>query len=824
MVYILRTKDEVLEKFKEYVSFVETQFSSKVKNLRSDNGGEYTSKQFDDFCKSKGIVHELTVPRCPEQNGVVERFNRTLMESARSMLEHAQLPPSFWALAVDTAAYLRNRCPTEALDKKTPFEVWFGRKPNVNSLRIFGCHVLVHVDESERRKLDAKSKLGIFVGYAPNRKGYRYFDPETKRVPASRDMKFLETKFGLPNCKQDASQKFVYFPPLSENDEKCSRNEGDDRSEPPDIPLPRSQSESQDDDSQVVLQPVRRTTRQRKSPMRYPGTITGDWHKRKNHEGNADCASTVTLIKASDVEEPKSLHEAMQSKFSEQWKCACDSEYESLLKNKTFELVPLPPGKNVVNNGWVFKAKPDANGNVSRFKARLVAKGFTQEYGIDYEEIYAPVAHDRSIKTILSLVNAMDLELHQMDVKTAFLNGELDTEIFMRQPEGYVDPNNPDLVCRLNKGLYGLKQAARCWNVAIDNYLKSIGYKSTNADPCVYTKQENRKLMILCLYVDDILLASNDKCWLESEKKVLKDGFEMVDQGEAHYILGMNIFRNKKERILFVNQTRYIQEILRRFGMGEENRPTSTPMDPNQSFRPCESEHERFHDVQLYKSAIGALTYVMSSTRPDLCASVGALARFSDNPTKEHWTAVKRILRYLRKTVDYGIQFGGKKETEKKVELKAFCDASWAGDIESRKSTSGFLIQLCDGPISWKNKRQDVVALSSTEAEYIAISFATQEIMWLRSFLNELGFPQKGPTVICEDNLNAIAIAKNPIACRRTKHIDVRYHYIREKVNENKISLQYCSTNDMLADILTKGLAKQKFENFRSQIGVRSSV
>eukprot|EP00794_Sanderia_malayensis_P014530 gene14530-biopygen11634 len=463
VIYFLKKKSEVFGKFKEYVATMENLTEKKVKGLRSDNGGEYVSDEFNQFCINRGIRRELTIPMSPQQNGVAERLNRTLMESTRSMLHHAKLPLRFWAKALNTAVYLRNRSPTVALSGLTPYECMYGKKPDVSNLKVFGCKAFVHVPKERRTKLEEKSTCCVFVGYPAASKGFKFYDAGKKRMICSRDVKLLEDDFQLEQLKNEITgneEDLFHLPDThSEKDNDYLRFEGRVDVQIQEDNIPNAVKEEDE--------PPRRSTRKRNVPERL-GTLTGDWWTNEDLE-----CSTATF----DGMEPTNIHEALNGKHAPQWKKAIESEYKSLIKNETWELVDLPADKNLVGCKWVFKTKRNSDGSISRYKARLVAQGYSQEAGIDYDALYAPVARYNSIRTVLAIANALDFEIHQMDVKTAFLNGKLEQEIFMKQPDGCIDKRYPEKVCKLQRSLYGLKQFARCWNQEIDGYLKLSGYQ-----------------------------------------------------------------------------------------------------------------------------------------------------------------------------------------------------------------------------------------------------------------------------------------------------------------------------------------------------------
>ena len=726
---------------------------------------------------------------------------RTILETVRSILYHAGLPLSFWAEAVSTAVYIRNRCPTSCLKDKTPYECWHNEKPDVSHFRVFGCNALAHVPEEKRTKLDRKSMKCIFVGYPSGSKGYKLFNPETKQMIRSRDVIFMENSFENALQINKVNPKELLTTNKSLEPGVIHFWNTDD---PHDDDYVCDDNTENTEGEQEVLQ--RRSQRNRVAPERY-GCITGEWW---------NYASLAT----SDDDEPKNIVDAFNGKNAKQWKDATDSEYSSLIKNNTWELVEPPEGQNIVGCKWLFKIKRNANGSIGRYKSRLVAQGFNQEFGKDYDEVFAPVAKYNSIRSVLAIANQFDMEIHQMDVKTAFLNGNLDKEIYMQQPEGYENKEKPHMVCKLKKSIYGLKQSARCWNITLDHYLKESGFVQNPADPCVYCKTENKNgkkcLVIIAVYVDDTILAANDVELLQAEKNELSKRFEMEDLGEIHYCLGMTIKRDRNAKVMMIHQKSYLEAVLKKFGM-QHCKPISTPMNPNAKFEKLTDDDKTVNKGE-YQAMIGSLTYASIATRPDLSAAVGALSQFMNKPGPQHVKGVKRILRYIKGTLNYGLRFDSSSNAEFK--LYGYSDADWAGDINTRKSTSGYIFRLGSATISWKSKRQSVVALSSTEAEYVALCSATQEVVWLRRLLAGIGFVQEEATTLNEDNQGTIALAKNPNNHLRTKHIEIKYHFVREVVERKEIQILYCATDKMIADVMTKPLPKTKFEEFRSAMGL----
>ncbi|GKU85719.1 hypothetical protein SLEP1_g345 [Rubroshorea leprosula] len=545
-VYLLQNKSQVFKYFQYYHAMVERETGLKLKCLRTNNGGEYTSKEFRDYCSKHGMRHEKTVPGTPQHNGVAERMNRTIVEKVRCMLRMTTLPKPFWGEAINTAVYLINRSPSVPLNFEIPEKAWMGKDVGYSHLRVFGCKAFMHVPKEQRSKLDDKAIPCIFVGYGDEEFGYRLWDPEKKKTVRSRDVVFHEHE-----KINDLKEK------------KATRSSG----------------EGVED-----LTPA-------KTPSR---KITNEEEEVQSHK-DKDC-----------------------------WMKAMQDEMNSLHKNNTYELVELPKGRKTLKNKWVFKLKKDGD-KIVRYKARLVVKGFSQKKGIDFDEIFSLVVKMSLICVVLGLAASMNLELEQLDVKTAFLHGDLHEEIYMDQPEGFEDKGKEHMVCKLKKSLCGLKQAPRQWYKKFDSFMMGHGYKRTNADP----------------YVEKI-------CKLKEE---LSKSFGMKDLGPAKQIMGMAITRDRKAGKLWLSQEKYVERLLERFNM-KHAKPVSTPLANHfkLSKRSCpttKEEKEKMSPIPYY-SAVGSLMYAMVCTRPDIAHAVGVVSRFLSDPGKIHWEAAKWIFRYLR--------------------------------------------------------------------------------------------------------------------------------------------------------------------------------
>ena len=543
---------------------------------------------------------------------------------------------------------------------------------------------------------------------------------------------------------------------------------------------------------------IRRSTRESRPPARFIPSF--------NH------------LLVTDSGEPESYIEAMQHNSRREWEKSMQEEMDSLQQNQTWDLVKLPKGKRALQNKWVYRLKEEEGGK-RRHKARLVAKGFAQKQGIDFNEIFSPVVKMNSIRTILSLVAVQDLHLEQMDVKTTFLHGELEEEIYMHQPQGYETKGKEKMVCRLKKSLYGLKQAPRQWYLKFDKFMLDHEFKRCNSDHCVYTKKlGDGRSIILMLYVDDMLIASANMQDIKELKEELSKSFSMKDLGTAKRILGMKISRDRMKKTLKLSQEEYIEKVLERFVM-QNAKSVSTPLASH--FRlskdMCPKTQEEIVHMSKapYASAVGSLMYAMVWTRPDIAHAVGVVSRFMENPGNEHWQAVKWILRYLRGTSTHALCFGG---TD--ICLQGYADADMAGDKDTRRSTTGYVFTIGGTPVSWASKLQKIVSLSTTEAEYVALTEASKEILWLDRFLEELGQKQDN-CVLYSDSQSAIHLAKNSAFHSRTKHIEVRYHFIRNLLEEGQLKLAKIHTSKNPADMLTKVVNKEKLSFCSTSIGIQ---
>ena len=811
-LFYMRTKDEALQKLDQFKLNVmlpaRARGAAATTRLRTDNDAVFRSAAFRAASLKAGMVLEFAAPYSQHQNGVAERAWRTLAEAAKSMLKASGRDADFWVLAMETAVYVRNRVHSRSVSG-VPYELFWGKKAPLDHLRVFGCPAYVHVDASRRLKMQDKAVEGVFVGYDTESTAYLVWLPEKRRLIRSRNVVFDEAwrdaQAAQPVAVDVEEEEHV-------GDVNIDQPEQPESSEPePDEPT------GPDESSEQAVEMTGRPQRERRPPQSWwvvePAAALAYAATVEQVVGEATNDKTPAM-----KPEPKTLRDALAiPEEAEQWQRATDEEYESLQKQLTWELTKLPPGRRAIGCRWVYKRKFNRDGSVARYKARLVAKGFSQREGIDYQEVFAPVVKFTSIRVLLALAAEMDWELEQLDVDTAFLYAPVDEEIYMQQPEGFqeLDESGESLVCRLLKSLYGLKQSPRNWNHHLHEWLVEHGWVQSQADPGVYvhtvkdgttdSSSSRVEQYILVLYVDDIIVGGPKLQFIEQLKTSIKETFKIKDLGAVSWCLGMEVSRDRAARTVELTQRKYIADMLSQYNMSD-CKPVAVPMTPGTALL---SSGELLQDSKPYQSLVGSLLYAAVATRPDIANAVSKLARVMSKPEQLHWELAKRVLRYLKGTEQLGLRFSGGGVDEPNM-LFGYSDADWAGDAATRRSTTGYVFIINSAAVSWNSKLQPTVALSTAEAEYMAVCAAMQEGVFLRKLLLDLGFKQVIGTPLYEDNQGCIALSKNPITSSRSKHIDIKYHFVREKVTEGQFEVLYCPTDEMLADPLTKALPAEK--------------
>ncbi|KAK1617346.1 hypothetical protein QYE76_022863, partial [Lolium multiflorum] len=870
-VFLLKSKDETHREFITFAKKAQRTYESEIKAIRTDNGTEFKNYTMQEFVDDEGIKHEFSAPYTPQQNGVVERKNRTIIEMARTMLSEFNSPHNFWGEAISTAVHYSNRLFLRPLHNKTPYELLTGNKPNVTYIRVFGCKCLVKNNKGKLGKFETRTIEGIFVGYAENSHAYRYYNRSTGTIEVSCDVVFLE---------DNGSQVEQVVPCVAGNDddpssaikhmgighirpmEVHSDDQGDgievssspqvepsstqvepssatqDVSSTQDEPHPEEQEESpqpteqdHDDDqetssthvqAQVVphdqvlardefidhegtIRKIKAATRA--SDMKVDlvlGSISKGVVTRRHHALLMTYCQHHAFVSSF---EPLKVHEAL---VDPDWVIAMQEELECFTRNEVWSLVERPKDHriNVIGTKWVFKNKQDEDGIVIRNKARLVAQGFAQIEGMDFEDTFAPVARLEAIRLLLAFASFHNFKLYQMDVKSAFLNGPLKETAYVAQPPGFEDPCRPNHVYLLHKALYGLKQAPRAWYEFLRDFLLHDGFCMGTVDSTLFTKRVKGGGLFICqIYVDDIIFGGTNPNHNKAFEQLMTRKFEMSMMGELKFFLGFQVRQLAKGT--FISQEKYVKDMLKKFNMTNAS-PMKTPMPVKGQLGSCDGEKDV--DIKVYRSMIGSLLYLCAS-RPDIMLSVGMCARFQSAPKESHLMAVKRILRYLVLTPTLGLWYP-KGST---FELIGYSDSDWAGDKVDRKSTSGACQFIGRSLVSWSSKKQNSTALSTAEAEYISAASCCTQLLWMKQTLKDYGVSLGTVPLLC-DNESAIKIANNPVQHCRTKHIDIRHHFLRDHVANKDIDLTHVGTTYQLADIFTKPLDEARFVNLRGEL------
>lgn len=795
----------------------------KVITIRTDLGKEFTGKVLEQALASDGVHHETTPPYSPESNAKVERKNRTVVEAARTMISELNTITGedyriLWPEAVSCAVYVLNRTLSkgthESYKEKTPYEVITGKRPDLKHLRIFGTAVKVMKHPSKRNgKMDTKTWNGIHVGYEFDG-AYRIFVPSEKRVIVSRDVTFFEKLY-----RRGPLEGGHHVSDSNEIEIDLSTDDGMSESLPTSPQNESNLQEESQSDEEVPPQNdrPRRSDRNTSRPDRY-----GDF--------TALAFVTVESLHGNEPDVmPRTASEALKQTSNNEWKDAMFDELSSIAINGVFEIAKRPVNRRVIQCRWVFAVKRDENNLIVRYKARLVAKGYSQVAGIDFGEVFAPVTRFETFRFLLGIVADRDYELRQIDVKTAFLHGDLKEELYMEFPElphelrehilkqkdvpsvlqEIVQSKGGLYVLRLRKSIYGLRQAAKVWYKKFKSVLIKVGFNEGTSDPCLFIMRTGGNIMYILIYVDDILIAAPTSEDSKSIESKLGKVFPIKALGNAKYFLGMRIVRNRSAKTVKLLQDSYIERVAKRFGF-ENIRTSHVPMFENLEL--FSVKKKRLDTSLPYRELVGCLMYISVSTRPDIMYAVSRLARFNACYSEEHWIAAKNVLRYLVGTKSMGLIFQGS-------EIAAYSDASHGQDKETRRSTTGYLLKIGQCSFMWKSSLQPVVAESSCEAEWVALATCAKECAWMRKVYIDFSI-KKELTDIYADSTCAIANAFNETESIKLKHVDIKHKLVKNYVAQGWITVKYLPTNAMPADGLTKALGRTKFESNRNLYGL----
>ena len=870
-IYFLKQKGEVFDHYKRYEAWVKVQREGRIAILGSDRGGEFTSKGFSEHLENAGTVRHLTVHDSPASNGVAECANRTLLDGARAMLDASKLPDYLWAEAISHHVWIRNRVPTRSVKHdKTPLELATGHKPDLSNVHPWGCKAWVK--RLDVGKLEPRADECRFIGFDSESKGLRVYWPGKNRVSVERDIYFNE-KDALDNDEVQIEGETDILTNSNQHQPSHTKT----TSQPP--PIKAKQPENAPkitdipNDNSTITQrqrPARRNSleglpqfdkdqfgrgkRRRAPASRIDAAGAADGEELVDVEEVIDVDDALSLKGKVPVdqggvdvidgqflkkeienamaisEDEPSLKEALNGDEREAWMDAIEAELAQMEKVNAWIPVVPPPDANIIPSRYVFRRKRNETGHVVRYKARLVVKGFKQQFGVDYTDTFAPTICASTLRILLSFAAQKGAAIHQCDVKNAYLNSRLkdDITLYSELPPKYESfrelppnlKNEPRVASKWLVSVYGSKQGAHDWYLEVKDFFTGIGYSVSAADEAVFYKIEDDKYTIVAAATDDFsIFADSPETANFLIQKQLSERFEISDLGPISWLLGVSITRDLHAHTISLGQQAYVEQIVNRFGLSEA-RVATTPMEVGidlgldspqvsaVSLTPAEKTK--------YREMIGCLMYATVMTRPDIAFAVSNLSQYLDTPRTTHIHAVTRVFRYLSGTKELKLVLGGSSST-----IVGYSDSDWASQIH-RHSISGFAFFVGTGVVSWSSKKQPIITLSSTEAEYVALTHSSKDIIWIHKLLTEFSsiFPLTPPTTLFCDNQGAIRLSKDSTFHGRTKHIDVHFHFIRQTVSQGHISLSYCPTDDMIADTFTKPLARFKFEKFRKLLGV----
>lgn len=774
-----------------------------------------------------GIVHQHSCVETPQQNGRAERKHKHLLSVARALRFHSNVPIHLWGDCLLTATYLINRTPTSVRQNKSPYEALLGKPPQYTHLKVFGCLCYASTLSLRKDKFASRAHRCVFLGYGANQKGYKLLNLQTGQYLVSRDVCFYETTFPFSHHNQLASH--LMFPqemsfvdildPITPSTSQQNTTEHTSATgtspDSPDLshetspPLTQSDNNNTSDTAESNPPASTRPVRVRTLPQKFsdytnlPSTVL---------KSSNVTALVPTETSTSSLEVPKYYHQAIKDP---NWCKAMQEEINALEANNTWEITSLPSGKQTVGCKWIFRIKYKSDGTLDRYKARLVAKGFTQTYGLDFFQTFAPVAKMTSVRMILALAAIQKWELHQLDINNAFLNGELHEEVYMTIPPGIplpADFKGSHPVCRLIKSLYGLRQAPREWFDKFAAAILTYGFTQSKSDNSLFYLHTSDSFLMLLVYVDDIILTGSSILHITKVKDFIAQNFKMKDLGSLKYFLGLEISRNTGG--IYIHQRKYALNLLNSTGL-QDAKPSNITMAAQHNLTYDSGTLLDNSQASTYRRLVGQLIY-LTITRPDITYPVHILSQFLAKPTDAHFAAAMKLVRYIKNAPGQGLLFSASSA----LELKVYTDADWASCPMTRRSISGYCVMLGDSLLSWKCKKQNTVARSSAEAEYRSMANALCEVTWIFNLLTELHFQIPRPIVMYSDSNSAIHIAENPVLHERTKHIELDCHLIRDKVKEGFILPTYLSTFHQPADLLTKALPAHRLKALLLKLGV----
>lgn len=896
---LLKLKSDALPELKAWELARESETGLKVGIYRTGHDGELNSDAMRAWLASRGVQQEFGAAYTSEHIGRVERMHRTLMGKARSMRIAAKCPPNMWGEFYLTASHLHAKTLTSSLKGKTPWELYYGRKPDYSYMREIGCRAFVLILNKHNPKIYERSIECILIGYDPKAKTYRCYDRRSGNIYSSYHVRFLESHDGhppppinqptIPERTQPSNLEQIIrtsvMEPLTMDDEPATVYTDDNEGSHPDVHIelppepisvnphpdeprrssrakvpttkgspdnpPQTRTEKAVQESMESAARVKAARIERRQAVQnlheeggedpipaeqaalaelrdlFRGLDLGEIGENIDHDRIFSAITEAGSIDPSLLEfddEPKTWNEAKESSDAKLWENGYREELNSLKEMGVYKLIPrpdVPQGKKVNKGKPVFKIKRDEVGKAVRHKVRLVFKGFEQIYGRDYTKTTSPTARMESWRILLHLAASLGWDAAQIDIKTAFLYGLLPEEEtqYMEQPKDFEEPGKEDWV-ELQRGLYGMKQSGRIWNQTMNENMIKWNFTRLSCESCIYYRKSTTGIVIAAVHVDDFLSIASNKEENEIFKEQMRKVWQISDLGLPKFVVGIAVDWDRENKTVKLSQTALIDKIVQQFGQTDAA-PLSVPMDPGLKLRRVDlkalSADEQATLAKLpYRSLVGCLLYLAIATRPDIAYSVQQFSQFLDCFSFVHWNAAIRLVRYLKGTRDLKLHLGGPNI----IDLVGFTDSDWANCPDTRRSIGGYIWTLGYGALSWCARKQKPVAASSCEAEYMAAFEATKECIWLRALLLAIGFLKPGPTKLLCDNNAAINLSEDPLLHTRVKHVDIKYHFLRERVQSKELELRYINTNDNVADLFTKALDHKKFIRLRTLLGL----
>ncbi|CAI7877708.1 unnamed protein product [Closterium sp. NIES-53] len=827
--------DMVLEAFTAWLLVAERESGVKLKSFQSDGGGEYTSQRFKQYLAERGIKQLLSLPYAHQQQGVAERMNRTLHNSMRKLLRGMRLPNHQWPEAMDHAVMLHNLLSSSSLpNNASPHLLWTGKQGSTKMLRVFVCMVQYRPPAARAGRFSQRAQWGLHLGIEKNYNAWKIFHIHSKETVAARDVIIYERltlQTYLANLQEDqdptggfrGDRAFASTADEADWDEQDVANASEEAGPLPfcsvDVPMdednPHESPNAETfyyfaDNGYVTPATVNTNEAEQVGPNFIPDPEAGDEAAYpedatlpRYSQTGLQILGLVTAVHGNNLpKEPATVQQALGGEHKEKWREAMDRELKALEERNTWKVVPISVAKNktILTGKWVFRIKTKADGTIEKFKARWVVRGFDKEHGRDFTETFAPVSRHTSLRILLAVATMKRKKLRQIDVANAFLYAPVDAEIYVELPHSSHGETNQ--VCQLQKSLYRIKQALRLWQKYLHARLTRIGFKQLPHDQGMYDDY-----ILLIVYVDDLLyIGSNDgiTTWFEGE---LQQDLTLTVSSTVTQYLGLNI-REEKDAIC-LSAEKYADTIAKRF--------TLTPSAITTPYRYATGNYKegssllKSAGIRDYQRKLGCLLFAAVTCRPDLSYSASQLATYLKKPETEHLAELDRALHYFVSTSTIGLTYY--KNTTTPTKLIGYVDADHAGDSDNRRFRTGYIYRLEPiGPISWQTSKQELIALSSDEAEYIALCSATKEGLYLRELLEEAKLAELPNFTLFCDNQSAIRIANKSGFANRTKHIALQYFFVKDEIEKGRLELSYCPTSEMAADYLTKKLGKQKFE------------